>query len=376
MMKTKRKISVLALSLCCLVLTACTGGGSYSADNGAGFDVATDSVKDSMAAKSFTLGNSAEEAYSDEYYDDYNEDYEGSYVEEIDDNSSEESTIEDESSELPDTENLAEKLVYSGDINIDTLDYDNSVSAFKQLVTDNKGFIESENFSDGNDNYDYNWNYYEPSESHKKYTAIVRIPSKNYDTVLNGASELGDVRSKNSNVQNFTQEYKDVQISLDILQKSYDSYSSMLNDANDIEYVIRIQDKLLELQTQIEQAKSRLQSIDNDVAYSYLNISIKEVSKYEETPPKTDTFIQRLVATCKESAQNFLDTLEDLLFAIIMLAPYFVIIIPLCILVGFLIRKFAKKHNKVDLDKQFSDFSISNIRGISIYLCLWYYFRS
>ncbi len=52
------------------------------------------------------------------------------------------------------------------------------------------------------------------SQKQQHYTATVRVPSTKYDTLINS---LGDIRSKESIVENVSQEYKDAGVRMEIL---------------------------------------------------------------------------------------------------------------------------------------------------------------
>ncbi len=157
-----------------------------------------------------------------------------------------------------------EMLVYSCDVKIDTLDYKKSVNAFKAGLKEMGGFVEHEYYSDGAGFYGY---YVEESEKTKNYTATVRIPSQKYESFITSLGDLGDVRSQNADVENVSQEYKDVGIQLKILEAKEAAYLKMLKKAENTNEILTIQNTLTEIQVQIEQLKSRIQTIETDVAY-------------------------------------------------------------------------------------------------------------
>lgn len=233
-----------------------------------------------------------------------------------------------------------EMLVYRGALSIDTLDFNKSVSDFKALLNEKGGFVESETYTD---NYSTN-SYYtvDAEKKHNIYTATVRIPSTEYDGVMNSATNLGDVRNRSSNASNVTQEYGTYQSQLEIYEAEYERYLTLLESATEDEYALEIENELFAIQVEIASLKSNITNIENDVAYSYIDITIKEVSEYEEEPASTDTFLDRLKNTCKKSWSVFLEMLEEIVFFLIM-NVYFIVII---LLIVFLIRRKMKKNAK------------------------------
>ena len=216
-----------------------------------------------------------------------------------------------------------EMLVYRGALSIDTLDFNKSVNDFKSLLNEKAGFVESESYSD---NFSTSGYYViDEMNKHNVYTATVRVPSTEYDGIMNSATNLGDVRNRTSNASNVTQQYSTYKSQLEIYETEYKRYLSLLEKATEDEYALQIENELFDIQIRIADLKSGISNIENDVAYSYIDITIKEVSEYKEEPAKTDTFIDRLKNTCKDSWNEFLDFLEDVLFYVIRNIYYIVI---------------------------------------------------
>lgn len=311
-----KKNFFIGLFVSCMVIVGCTGGGdSYSSTN---------SYKDFSSGNEDSLGISSSAS-----------------------DSSPESTS-DSSTSITNLSNSAqdsiidkEMLIYRCEATIDTLDYNSSVTSFKSLLQDLGGFVEQENYSDGAGYYDY---IVDESQKQQRYTATVRVPSAKYDTLINSLGDLGDVRSKESSVENVSQEYKDAGVRMEILQAKEKAYVKMLEKSSNTQEMLQIESYLTEVQVQIEQLKSRMMTIEADVAYSYLNISINEVSHYKDKPKTNDTFLKRLRNTLVETVQNFAEFLEWLLFLLIHLFPYAILFSLVFIIVRKCCKVYRKKH--------------------------------
>lgn len=232
-----------------------------------------------------------------------------------------------------------EMLVYRGTLDIDTLQFDQSVEEFKKLLNQVGGFVEKENYTDDGKRWD---DYFavEEDEKHNSYTATIRVPSAEYDTVMDGAGNLGDVRSKTSNVQNVTQQYGTYQSQIKIYEAEYQRYLKLLEKASEDEYALEIEQKLFDLQVKIAEIKSSITNLETDVAYSYIDLTLTEVKKYQERPEKKNTFLDRLVQTCKNSWNVFLFLIEKILFCIIYTWYYIAIVL----LLLFVIFKVQRKN--------------------------------
>lgn len=334
----KRQIAIIAG-----LVMLCTGCGSnkssdeYAMDNGGMYD--SYAYLDSTEAAEEL--DSEYSAKNDAYYDDAV--YEG-----VESDMSQSAGGADTGlSATPHTDGDAtstinkEMLVYRGELSIDTLDFNTFVSDFKAMINEKGGFVESESYSDS-----YSTNGYYAVDSKKKhnlYYATVRVPSSEYDAIMNAATTLGDVRSRYSDATNVTQQYSTYKSQLEIYEAEYERYLQLLESATEDEYALQIENELFDIQIQIAQLKSGITNIENDVAYSYIDITIKEVQEYEEAPEPTDTFWDRFKNTCKESWEGFLEFLEGALFFLIRNIYGIALIVVIVIVIRTVIKKKRAK---------------------------------
>ena len=237
-----KKSAVISIAMCALLLTAC-GSSSKSSDT-------------SAAMNGYSYYDEAGGSYAaeDAYYDDA-----------VESASPAETAAAGVSSGLSDGNSDSglsadsvskEMLVYSCTISIDVLDFKNALDTFKASLDSYDGFIESENYSDGGYGGRY---YYADSEKWQTYTATVRVPSKNYDAFCNSAAQLGDLRSKDADVQNLSREYSDLSTTLEIYEAKEARYIALLADITNDEYAVAIERELTDVQIQIANIKTRNQ---------------------------------------------------------------------------------------------------------------------
>lgn len=240
---------------------------------------------------------------------------------------------------------LEEKLVYHCDLDIETLDYSGTMTSVKDAITKYGGVIQSENESDSG----YNWYY----EDYRKTGGTlhnylqVRIPSANYESFLAELDGVGKIISKSTSVDNISQQYYDTTTQIEALQIQEKNLLGMLEKCETIEDMITVQERLSEVQYELNSLQTSKRYMDMDVAYSYVNINISEVMEYhyDSEPVKTNTFIDRLGNTVKSTGKGFLSFLEGLLFLIIRLIPYILIAAVICFI-------FRKKIKRIISDKK------------------------
>ncbi len=234
-------------------------------------------------------------------------------------------TDQKEGGDQAQTAKKEEKLVYTCDLTIETTSYQKTMEEIEKQIKDFSGIIESEN------EYDNDSGWYIDGHT-KTYgtmecTIVVRIPSKDYQAFLKALDGKGKMTHKSMDVQNISRSYYDTQATIESLNIQEKRLLKMMDEAKTIEDMITVEKRLTEVQTQLNQYKTRLSMMDTQVAYSTITMNIKEVLEYKPSPTgkKTNTFLERLSNTLQESWTGFLSFMEELLFLIIRLLPFIVV---------------------------------------------------
>ena len=265
---------------------------------------------------------------------------------------SEDTTVSNDTSESTTSETTVnideEKLVYTCNLSIQTLEYENTLTGIKQLAQKYNAIISQE---DETDSY-YDWYYsdsYRGSSTRFDYICL-RVPSKSYSSFLNEIGTVGTIISKSQSVENITSEYVDVATQIDSLKKQEERLLSMYDECETIEDMIAVEERLNEVQTDLSSYQTKLNAMDKDVAYSYVNISVEEVVEISKasTPVRNNTFKDRLVNTIINTKDATLKGLENLLFGII---EHYLIIAVLIVLY-IIFRKKIKIFFKSKFDKK------------------------
>ena len=320
----KKQFAAAALACMCL-LTAC-GSMNHAAES------ATQVAKDAMSLNHTKGDYSPAENY--EAYEEYAEE-EYTDKEGVSELSFKQSNVQAINTQM---------LVYSCEMSIDVLEFDASVDKFHDLIKKYKGFVESETYSDGGDST--KWQYAD-EQKWKTLHTMIRIPSASYDDFCKDAEKVGDMRRKNASVQNLTTEYSDLKTTLSIYEAKEKRYIDILAETKSNSDAIAVENELTNIQVEIARIKTRMNNIENDVAYSYINLTVNEVREYTEDPviEKTDTFGQRLSNTLSRTWRGFLEFLEALLFFLISVLPYLLVLGIFLFLIIKICKAVKKRRN-------------------------------
>ena len=225
-----------------------------------------------------------------------------------------------------------EKLVHTSNVTLETEDFDSASVSLHETIKQYGGIIISENA--------YNLNRVN-SSGYRSLDMTVRIPQEHYDAFISGLSSSYNVASIHNSVENFTERYYDNENRLKSYRIQEERLFDMLSKATTVEEMLQIEDRLIEVQYNIESITNTQQTIDNDVKYATFYISLCEVTKYTTPAPKT--FGDKLVETVKNSGEVFVEVLQAILFMLIYLAPYLVITAIILIVIFACIKRSKKK---------------------------------
>lgn len=313
------KKTIIPLVLGAVMLTSC-------GDSSESFSMSS-SYTNNISADSY--GQAAGESYADNSYD--NADGKTDVSESIKENNTSDTVIK------------KEMLVYSCNMTIDVLDFDTAISAFRNNLDTYDAILENENYSNGGSGS--RWQRSD-EEKWQTYYALVRVPSADYNKFCDTVSELGDLRSKNANVENMSREYYDLSAALEIYEAKEQRYMERLAEIQDEQYAIQVEEELTDIQIEISRIRTRMNDIQTDVAYSYVYVTMNEVKEYTAEPEKTDTFFQRLGNTVSKATASFLSVMENLLFMLIYLLPHAAVIGLIVFIIVKIVKFNKKRRNK------------------------------
>lgn len=236
-------------------------------------------------------------------------------------------SVPNENGEVPKTNN--EKIIKTVEAYVQTKEYDKYVSSLTANVAANGGYVEKS---------DANMGGYHNSNRHSTY--VLRIPADKLDTFMLSAEENGKITSKTETQQNVTLEYVDIESRISAYKTEKATLTNLLEKAASLENVLAIQERLSEVNYQIENYTAQLRVLENRVSYSTVTLNIDEVERVSETEP---TLWQRIKNEFLDNIDNLKDGLEDFAVAIIGGIPVIIPTIAIAIVAVIIIRKLIRK---------------------------------
>ena len=231
-----------------------------------------------------------------------------------------------------------DKIIYSADTTIETTEFDETIAGLNELIAQYDGWIESSSVNGAN--------YYSKSRgsaSNRSASYTVRIPSENFQTLMNSLSTLGNIPYTHTYTQNVTAQYYDTQARMNAYKAQETKLLEMMDLAESVEDIIAIEEKLTDVRYMIESLQSSLNNWDRRVNYSTVDISVNEVSAYTPSAPVKVSYGERLVNSFVGSVKGAVEFFKDLLVFIVSMIPTLVILALLFFVFRPLFRKLCPK---------------------------------
>ena len=328
-MKKRTGTIIITAVIISALLAAC---GSSS---GSSFDSARN-MKSSAAM--------AEEAEADYYSDDlYDADVD---TEEAYDTTAGSSSAPSSSEAVSDSEILANsnrKLIKTVNMSAETREFDKFIANVTDKINSLGGYAQSTDIT-GN-SYD--------SYSERSAYIVARIPANKLDFFVSDVSEHSNITSKNESAEDVTLQYADTEAHRDSLKIEQERLNQLLEQADTLENIIELENRLTEVRYEIESYESRLRTMNNQVVFSTVNLNVREVKEYTPEPVEEKSFAQRLAEGFLDSCSEAWETIQDFIIGFVSLLPMlFVLLIILAIIfviifgIVKLIIKIAKSSGK------------------------------
>lgn len=249
-------------------------------------------------------------------------------------------------------ETKEEKLVYTCNMEIETTEYKKTLSAIEKNIKKYNGIIDYQNEMD--DANDWYYSDYRKTTGTMACGMKIRIPSKDYQAFLSSLEGKGKIKSKSMNVENISRSYYDTKTVIEALEIQEQRLLHMMKEAKSIKDMIAVEERLTEVQEELNRNKTALSIMDTDVAYSTVNLNITEVLEYKPAVvgKKTNTFMERLKNVLEDSWHNFLILLEKLLFSLIYFIPFVIVFGPVCLIIIALYNRYNRKKKEKTAKKK------------------------
>ena len=171
------------------------------------------------------------------------------------------------------------KLIKTVNLEVETENYDVLLGNLEKRIADLGGYIEYQ--------YQYNGSKYSSYQGTRNAQLDIRIPAERLDEFIDTVGEQSNITNKVEQVEDVTLQYVDLESRKKALVTEQDRLLELLTQAEKVEDIIIIEQRLSEVRYELESMESQLRALLNQVDYSTVHLNIDEVKQYTPTEEKS-----------------------------------------------------------------------------------------
>ena len=234
------------------------------------------------------------------------------------------------------------KIIKHSNLSLETLEFDQSLQQISALIEEKGGYIESQSIDS------YGNSYHRSGEYVQERSASIqaRIPSEKLDQTISEVGGICNLLSKSESMEDISDQYFDSEARLSTLQLQEERLLEILSKADKLEDVITLEQALSNVRYEIERLTASLKRMDNQVTYSYLNLDLREVVKYNETVSAPRTFGEKLAASFRRGGQNLVDSTQGVILFAAECGPMLLLWAAVCGLIVLIAVRTARRSGK------------------------------
>ncbi|MBQ2667669.1 MAG: DUF4349 domain-containing protein [Clostridia bacterium] len=221
------------------------------------------------------------------------------------------------------------KIIRNTELTIETKTFSESVRMLKQAVSAAHGYVE------------YSSLYSRGRTQSAEY--VCRVPSAEYADFLQGVQGAGSIVRTEERTEDATAQYVDIEARLKSLRTQEARLLKLMEESGSLEELLNVQDKLTEVQYQIESYTGQMNVLTDRIDYATVRVYLEEVDTYTPVEP---TFGEEIADAFSSMGRNVKETVEFLILAVIYLIPLWIIGGIAAVVIVIFVKRNKKKHPK------------------------------
>ena len=222
------------------------------------------------------------------------------------------------------------KLIRTISIEAETEDLTALTDALTARIAALGGYVESKNLYNGSA---YSGYY------RRTLSMAVRIPAEKADEFVAQVNENSNIVSSNERVDDVTLQYVDTESHVKALETEQERLLELLEKAETLEDILVLEQRLTNVRYELERYASYLRTLDNQVTYATIHLSITEVKEYTPVIEEEPTVWQRIGTGFRRSLKDIGEGFTDFFVWFTVNSPYILIWGAIAVAVILILRK-------------------------------------
>ncbi len=152
-----------------------------------------------------------------------------------------------------------------------------------------------------------------------------RVPQQRLETTLNALAKLGTVENQMITAEDVSDQLVDVQARLRNLRKSEEMILKIMERSGSVGDVLKAANELSTIRESIERIDAQLRNLQNQVAYSTINLTIESLVSVSPAPENLGLRVQETWGKATHTMGEFTWLLVGLVLWLLAFSPYLLI---------------------------------------------------
>ncbi|WP_422484887.1 DUF4349 domain-containing protein [Gudongella sp. DL1XJH-153] len=226
-----------------------------------------------------------------------------------------------------------DKIITTISMTFETTTFDQSLEKLYSLIEESGGYLSSSNV--------YYSSYYD-SQMYQRGDFAIRIPRDKVNQFKGLVPQIGNLTNESTSKEDVTRYYTDTESRLKVLEIKEERLLSLLERAEAIEDIIKLEDQLSEVIYEKENLKATLVNLDDRIDYSTFHVSLIEVAKVSTTETKETTFLTRIQNAFENSLYQFRRSAENLAIFLVYNLPGLLVILIVAIILYKIVKRILR----------------------------------
>jgi len=226
-----------------------------------------------------------------------------------------------------------EKIITKVNLEVETQDFDNLIASIKDDISRLGGYEEKTEISGRR--------YYSSNTSRYAYI-IARIPGERLKEFVKTVKDNGNVVNESSTSENVTLQYVDTQSRKKALEIEQERLFALLEKTESLEDIVTLESRLSSIRHELQMYETELRTIDNQVDYSTVTITIYEVDRITPIEEK-ETMAVRIKNGLSNTIYNISEGFKNFVVWFFVNLPYIIMWAAVITVLALVFRKIHKK---------------------------------
>ncbi|HHW01372.1 MAG TPA: DUF4349 domain-containing protein [Thermoanaerobacterales bacterium] len=228
-------------------------------------------------------------------------------------------------------ESMDRKVIKNGEIQLEVKDLRETVNRIFTIVKEYGGYIQSSSTRN--------------NERQIFSEIVVKVPSSRFEEFFGRLKQMDKLIYDSISTQDVTEEYIDNQARLKVLKAQEERLVALMEKAQKIEDLLKIENELSRIRNEIEQIQGRINFLDKATSFSTVNIGIKQLLV---SHPAAGSIMDGILYNLRDGWGAFFELAVDTLQVIAWLSPFII----LAAIIILIVKKNKKWCHFVDFWKR------------------------